>query len=159
MLFKIQKFSERCNKAQQFLSYVLSFPDSVEVDVNNARLEFGLMKDDTTDKATDTVDLQLDIKDEYVDSQQGLNGKQRCSTASYVNLRFLPWFLLVEALDCDDNFTELDDFGEIPTMALPDDSNFVINSVMEQVDAKVGDTETSNDDILSKKEDDEFKLE
>jgi hypothetical protein len=64
----------------------------------------------------------------------------------------------VETLDCDDSFNELEDFGEISTIALPDDNNFVINNdEMVQDDGKE-DLELTGDSS-SKKDDDEMKLE
>lgn len=63
----MQKFSERCNKAQKFLHYLLSLTDPI--DLGTARKQFGLASDDKADRSTDTIDLQLDIKDEFIDSQ------------------------------------------------------------------------------------------
>lgn len=60
----------------------------------------------------------------------------------------------VEALDCDDSFNELEDFGEISTIVLVDDNNFVINSVgaVQEEDVK---------EVLeeSKKDEEELKAE
>jgi hypothetical protein len=67
---KIVKFSERCDRANQFLIYLENLADSTDLEA--AKKEFGLA-DDKADRSTDTVDLQLGIKDEFIDSQnQGL---------------------------------------------------------------------------------------
>lgn len=65
---KIQKFSERCVKAQEFLSYLLTL--SEVDDLCGVRKQFGLNSEDKADKSTDTIDLEMDIKDEFIDSHQ-----------------------------------------------------------------------------------------
>lgn len=63
---------------------------------------------------------------------------------------------LGEAIECDDSFTELEDFGEISTIALPDDTNFVIsNEEQTQENQKL----EVDEDSCSKKDEDEMKLE
>lgn len=75
LLNKIQKFADRCTKAQQFIQYLLSLSDPID-DLETARKEFGLLTDDDkADRSTDTIDLQLDIKDEFIDSQN--QGEQK----------------------------------------------------------------------------------
>lgn len=67
--------------------------------------------------------------------------------------------ILVDNLDDDDSFNELEDFAEISTIALPDDGNFVINDdVMVPQEEKVAEVELS-DDAKPKKEDDDVKIE
>lgn len=63
---KVLKFSERCDRAHQFLNYVSTLADPVELEA--ARKDFGLA-DDKAEHSTDTIDLQLGIKDEFIDSQ------------------------------------------------------------------------------------------
>lgn len=56
-------------------------------------------------------------------------------------------------LECDnDSFNELEDFGEISTIVLPDDG-FVITDVIEaEVEGKLSEIELSCDDSKPKKE-------
>lgn len=68
------------------------------------------------------------------------------------------FIFLVDSLECDDHFNELEDFGEISTIALPDDNNFVINNG-DEVDEKLIEMELSCDDSKSKKDDGDIKLE
>lgn len=63
LLNKIQKFSDRCNKAQQLLTFLANISGSV--DLESVRNQFGLEKDEKADRSTDTIDLPLDIKDEF----------------------------------------------------------------------------------------------
>lgn len=69
LLTKIQKFSDRCHKAQQFFHYISSLQHSVE-DFIELRKRYGLDSDEkAADRSTEAVDLQMDIKDEFIDPQ------------------------------------------------------------------------------------------
>lgn len=98
--------------------------------IQEVRKQFGLENEFKPDKTNDPDDLQLDIKNEAFDQNQ------------------------IEALESDDHFDELEDFGEISTIALPDEVQFETNSNAEEEilmegqisdDPKVGkgDTEVS----------------
>lgn len=136
LLRRIQKFSERCNKAHHFLQYLKSLPDPAEdFKVLEVRKQFGLESEFKADRSTDTVDLQLDIKSESFDQSQ------------------------VEALECDDHsFDELEDFGEISTIALPDESNFVVSGDVIEPEEDNDIKEQSCDETKAKKDDDEVLL-
>lgn len=87
-----------------------------------------------------------------------------CEILANEILRLTSIFILVEALDCDDHsFNELEDFGEISTMTLPDDNNFVISNdacdEIEQIEEKIVELDVSGDESMLKKDDDDIKLE
>lgn len=68
--------------------------------------------------------------------------------------------ILVETLD-ENSFNELEDFGEISTIALPDDNFAIGNDEVEGDDAKkLSEAELSCEEELKEKiDDDEIKLE
>lgn len=57
-----------------------------------------------------------------------------------------------ETLDCDDTYNELEDYGEISSITLPEDTNFVINS--DEIT-----TEKASEDSSVKKDVDEMSFE
>lgn len=146
-------------KAQQFLQFLKDQPLE---DLDNARNHFGLATD-KADRSTDTIDLDLDIKYEYINSQnQGLNSRNASMK------KFKTFAILVETLD-EDSFNELEDFGEISTIALPDDDFAMSNDEIERNDVKnLSEAELSCEeessfliplDSREKRDDDEMKLE
>ena len=133
----VHKFSERCNKAQNYLQYLLNLPDPIdEIKVLEIKKQFGLESDFKADRSTDGNDLQIDIKCESYEKSH------------------------TEVPECDDHhFDELDDFGEISTIALPDENNFVINNDALEPEENNSTREQSSDETMTKKDEDEVSLE
>ncbi|CRL02670.1 CLUMA_CG015854, isoform A [Clunio marinus] len=129
LLSSIRKFSIQFQKTQKLFTFLLTmFDPAIELDLNELRKQYGLDLDDKADKSTESVDLSLDIKDEFMNSQ---------------------------ALSCGDHaFNELEDFGEISTMS-PPESNFVIDVEVkeeEEQTLKMQVDDNQDEDLNSKTE-------
>jgi hypothetical protein len=124
MLNKIKRFSERCSKAQQFIEYLKGTPNQFE-DFEVLREKFGISQYDKADRSievTDTTDLQIDIKDEFLNQHN--NGENKILAAQDI----YDSKVHSKVLDCDDHsFNELEDFAEISTIAMAEDQTVIFN--------------------------------